>query len=199
MEIFLGLAVFIVIAYFSYAYYIGQYQNETTVKVPAGSIAWDGETVYPAGTISLPNHYQLISIDEQITPFGVDVLGLISVIDTSSSESGHSSEDGYNDKGPFSNSAGSTKSGYQSVTTRQPDAYKYRFIIVWKPNIQRMRQFVKAGNIPDRLAELLRTIPDVNLNDYADTLGIEFVKVETPKKKKSAGSVELADGTDIPY
>ncbi|HYK01338.1 MAG TPA: hypothetical protein VE974_06250 [Thermoanaerobaculia bacterium] len=199
MDVFIGLTVFIVIAIFSYSYYVKQYVNASMVKVPTGSVAWDGETVYPAGSVHLPFKYQLIDIEERITTFGVDVLGLVSVVDTFSDESGYATEEGHNDKGPFGKQTISGKSGNQIVTTRQSAEYKYRYIIVWKPNLDRIRQFVKSGNIPDRIAELLRTIPDLNMSAYADTLGITVVRWDTPKKKTVTDSVDLGDGVEIPY
>jgi hypothetical protein len=199
MDVFVGLVIFLIIAIFSYGYYVEKYVNATMTKVPSGSVAWDGEQIYPAGTVSIPFVYKIIDIEERITTFGVDVLGLVSVIDTTSSESGSTFEEGLNDKGSFSKSVSSTKFGGQTVTTRQSAEFKHRYIIVWKPNLARIRQFVKAGDIPERLAEILRTIPDVDMRDYADTLGIEIVKWETPKKKRATGSVELAEGVEIPY
>jgi hypothetical protein len=58
---------------------------------------------------------------------------------------------------------------------------------------------VKSGNIEAKIAELLRTIPDLDMNEYADILGITIVRWDTPKKRRDAGSIELGDGIEIPY
>ncbi len=179
--------------------WVDQYRKSLVVKVLPGTVAFDGETVYPSGTIKLPYKYQIVDIEDRITAFGVDVMGLVSIIDTTTSENTWNNEEGYNDKGPFSKSVSGGKSGIQTVSTRQADNFKFRYIITWKPNTERIRQFLKAGNIPERLAELLRTIPDLEMADYADTLGITVIRWDTPKKRKDAGSVDLGDGSEIPY
>jgi hypothetical protein len=180
-------------------YYYNEYLKAQRLSVvPTGSIAWDGSTVHPEGA-QLPAKYELINIEERITAFGVDVLGLVSVIDTDSSETSYADEEGHTEKGPISKRTVSGKSGNQSVMTRQSAEFKHRYVIVWKPNVERIRQFVKSGNIEAKIAELLRTIPDLDMNQYADILGITIVRWETPKKRRAAGSIDLGDGVEIPY
>lgn len=194
------LLLFVVAAIGGGLYFYLQYEKDKLGDVvPAGSVAWDGVTAHLPGQPLPASHHQLIDIEERITSFGVDVLGLVSVIDTSSSETGYSTEDGHTEKGPISKSVRSGKSGNQIVTTRQSTEYKYRYIIVWKPDVSRIRQFVKSGNIESKIAELLRTIPDLDMNQYAEILGITIVRWDTPKKKPDFGSVQLSDDSGIPY
>jgi hypothetical protein len=193
------LLLFVVAAIGGGIYFYSQYEKDKLGDVvPAGSVAWDGVTAHLPGQ-PLPVSYQLIDIEERITSFGVDVLGLVSVIDTSSNETGYSTEEGYSEKGPLSKSVQSGKSGNSTVTTRQSTEFKYRYIIVWKPDLDRIRQFLKSGNIELKIAELLRTIPDLDMNQYAEILGITIVRWDSPKKRQYSISVELGDGVDIPY
>lgn len=193
------LLLFVVAAIGGGIYFYLQYEKDKLHDVvPAGSVAWDGVTAHLPGQ-PLPVSYKLIDIEDRITSFGVDVLGLVSVIDTSSNETGYSTEDGHTDKGPISKNTHSGKSGNQTVTTRQSTEFKYRYIIVWKPDLDRIRQFVKSGNIELKIAELLRTIPDLDMNQYAEILGITIVRWDTPKKKPGFGSVQLSDDSGIPY
>jgi hypothetical protein len=191
--------VFVVIALGSLPFFLNAYEKATIVSVPEGSVAWDGETAFPAGDHSIVHRYELVDIEPRITTFGVDVLGLVSVIDTAADESGSGTEEGQSEKGYFSKHVSSGKSGSQTVTTRQSAEFKHRYIIVWQPDVDRIRQYLKAGNVPARLAELLRTMPDLDLEEYTDTLGIEIVSIQKPEKKKTIDSIEVADGAEIPY
>jgi hypothetical protein len=191
--------LFVVAAIGGGFYFFLQYQKDKEKDVvPTGYVAWDGLNAYPAGSPLPEGQIKFVDIEERITTFGVDVLGLISVIDTSTDESGHVAESGYNDKGHLEKNTLSRRSGNQTVTTRQSAEFKNRYVIVWKPDTSRIRQFLKSGNVPDRIAELLRTMPDVDLAEYAELLGIEIVRFTTPPKKETSG-VELGDGVEIPY
>ncbi len=193
------MAYFFIFVVLFTAWSVYSYYKKQTVMVPVGSVAWDGEETYPPGEQQIPYHYQIINTEERITAFGVDILGTVSIIDTSTRESGWTSDAQDSPEGRMFSFGNSGKDVFQSVKTRTREAFKYRYIIVWKPNPARIRQFMNAGDVEQRFAELLRTIPDLEMANYADILGIEVIRWDTPKKRQESGSIELGDDVEIPY
>ncbi len=194
-----GFIVFLIIAAFTGWYFLFSYRKQAHVSVPRGYVAWDGEQVYHAGEHQIPYEYQLVDIEERITTFGVDVLGTVSIVDTDFDETVSSHEDGYTDKGSFSKSGSSSKVGSNVVRTRQRENIRHRYIFVWKPNLEKLGTFLKRQPIPEAIAGLLRTVPEVDLEKYADYLGITFVSVEGLKPGAATAGVAIGDGVEIPY
>src|SRR5437763_1821748 len=169
-----GFIIFLIIAAFAGWYHYFIYRKQAHVSVPRGYVAWDGEQIYPAGEHQIPYEYQLVDIEERITTFGVDVLGTVSIVDTDFDETVSSHEDGYTDKGSFSKSGSSSKVGSNVVRTRQRENIRHRYISVGKPNREKPGTSLKRQPIPEAIAALLRTVPHVDLEKYADYLGITF-------------------------
>jgi hypothetical protein len=196
----IGFIIFIIIAAFTGWYFYFKYHNDTRVKVPPGFVAWDGEMAYGAGEHFFPFEYKLVDIEERITTFGVDVLGTVSIVDTDYDESISSHDDGYTEKGYFAKSGGSSKSGNTVVRTRQREHFKHRYVFVWKPNIQKIGTYLKQPSIPEAIARLLRTMPEIDLEKYADYLGIVIVSTEGIKPASSSTTgVAIGEGIELPY
>ncbi|HVT02966.1 MAG TPA: hypothetical protein VHL58_06270, partial [Thermoanaerobaculia bacterium] len=102
-----------IIAVSAYAFW--KYQQDLIVMVPTGSVGWDGEELYPAGTYQTPYQVQIINIEDRITTFGVDVLGTVSIIDTDTNESGWDSSSGETPTGPVSSNRNFGKNISQST------------------------------------------------------------------------------------
>lgn len=161
------------------------------VVIPVGHIGWDGENVYPPGRPWSIHQIDVLSIEENITTFGEDELGIIQVVDTHRYEYG---TDNYAEK-----NGSWTRSMSESVTTRAPKTYKNRKIIVWKPDEKNIRTYLRSGHIPSLLAELLRTVPTVELERYEDKLGINILSTEGIEKTEASAAVGIGEGVDIPY
>ena len=66
-----------------------------------------------------------------------------------------------------------------------------------KPNTEKLPTYLKQGSIDNRLADLLRTLPDADLKSYQDLLGITIVKTDGAKPKKVEG-LSIGEGIEIP-
>lgn len=194
-----GFIVFLIIAAFTGWYFLFSYRKQAHVSVPRGYVAWDGEQVYQAGEHQIPYEYQLVDIEERITTFGVDVLGTVSIVDTDIDETISSSESGYSEKGSFSKSGVVSKYGSNVQRTRQRENIKHRYIFVWKPNLEKLGTFLKRQPIPQAIADLLRTVPNLDIEKYADILGITFVSIEGLNPAISQAGVFVGDGVEVPY
>jgi hypothetical protein len=165
------------------------------LKVHEGFVGWDGETVYQAGEIWTLNQVQMIDVSERFATFGLDQLGVISAVNTNRSEN-------INDRirGGIlgSDSERNTRKDFsETIFTRERENIRHRFVIVWKPNPENLRTYLKQGNIDERLAELLRTLPDADLKSYQDLLGITIVRTDGAKPKKVEG-LTIGEGIEIP-
>jgi hypothetical protein len=126
-----------------------------------------------------------------VTTFGEDELGITQVVDTARSESG---ADDYDDR-----SGKWSRATQERVTTRGPKSYKNRRIIVWRPDVSRIQRYIGPEEVPARLAELLRTVPTVNLESYGELFGITILKIEGVAKPENSTGVTVGDGVEIPY
>jgi hypothetical protein len=164
------------------------------LKVDDDFVGWDGETVYSKGKHWTLYQVQLVDVSERFTTFGVDQLGMVSVVSTERTE--HITD---NVRGGiiYSESARDTRKHFsETVSTRERENIRNRFVIVWKPNTEKLRTYLKQGSIDNRLADLLRTLPDADLKSFQDLLGIAIVRTAGRKPEKLEG-VSVGDGIAI--
>jgi len=165
------------------------------LKVEEGFVGWDGETVFPAGKGWTLNQVQMVDVSERFATFGVDQLGMVSVVSTNRTEN---ISDHVRGGIIYSESDRNTRKHFsETVSTRERENIRHRFVIVWKPNAQKLPTYLKQGNIDNRLADLLRTLPDADLKAYQDLLGITIVRTDGAKPKKVEG-LSIGEGIEIP-
>ena len=94
---------------------------------------------------------------------------------------------------------------WQRVTNLAQTHHKPPIIVYWRPDLKKLGRFLVPATpfswVEDHLTKILRADPDTELQKYADMIGLGIVicEVKRPAKKKTGGSVTLADDVDIPY
>lgn len=162
------------------------------VIVPPHHIGWDGEIAYEPGEHWHRWEMRLVNMTPRITTFGVNVMGVVSVVSTDRDESGFKeTKDGVMPYG---------LSMHERVKTEQREPFQYRYVMAWQPDRKRLHLYLEnEGTIDARLQELLRTVPDLKLKRYQHILGITMLSMDkvTPGEKRTA--VALGDGVEVPY
>ena len=165
-------------------------------EVEEDHVGWDGKRVYPAGTHWTLFEVQMVDVSERFTTFGVDQLGAVSLVSTNRSET---VDDVVRGGIIIPGSERNTRKHIsETIATKERENLRHRYVIVWKPNTEKLRTYLKQSNVDAHLADLLRTLPDADLTKYQDMLGIAIVRTDGAKPRKGDG-VTIADGIEIPY